>query len=571
MKGRPPAGRLLALFALLALAFAGVAARLVFLQVRDADTYRALARDQRVRNISLPATRGRILDRDGHELALSLPARAVFADPLLVHDPDTAASALAPLLDLPPRLLRERLGTGGRFVYLARRVAPAVARQIEALGLPGIGFLEESERYYPGGDLAAQLLGYVGIDELGLAGLELQHDDLLAGRPGRMVMEQDPAGNQIPHGESSYVAPVPGDDLVLTIDRDLQFQAERALQAAIRANGAKGGTVIMLDPASGEVLAMATRPGFDANAFGEVDPALTQARAVTDVYEPGSVNKVITAAAALEEGVVGLDDVLQVPDHLLVADHVFHDAHTHPIEPMTITDIVSESSNVGTIRVAQMLGADLLDRYLRRFGFGASTGVGFPGEQNGILMRPKDWWGTSIGTIPIGQGIAVTPLQMASVYATIANDGVLVQPSLVRGTIDPTGQFHQTQEPDRRRVVSPRTADRVTGMLTQAVLAGTGVEAQVPRYWVAGKTGTARKPLGEGLLGYSNNYVASFIGFLPAAAPRLVVAAILDEPTTVYGGVASAPLFREIARFGVAHLRIPPADRPAIPPLAGDG
>jgi cell division protein FtsI (penicillin-binding protein 3) len=571
MKGRPPPGRLVALFVVLALSFGGVAARLLVLQVRDADAYRALARDQRIRNISLPAARGRILDRDGHELALSLPAKAVYADPFLVRDPDATAKALGPLLDVHRDLLRERLGAGGRFVYLARRVAPAVAREIEALGLPGIGFLEESERYYPGGDLAAQLLGFVGIDEVGLAGLELQYDDVLAGRPGRMVIEQDPAGNQIPHGETSYEAPIPGDDLVLTIDRDLQFQAERALQAAIQANGAQGGTVIMLDPTSGEVLALATRPGFDANAFDEVDPALTQARAVTDVYEPGSVNKVITAAAALEEGVIGVDDILHVPDHLLVADHVFHDAHTHAIEPMTLTDIVSESSNVGTIRVAKLLGADLLDHYLRRFGFGTPTGVGFPGEQNGILMRPEDWWGTSIGTIPIGQGIAVTPLQMASVYATIANGGVRVQPTLVRGTIDPAGRFHEAPKPDRRRVVSARTAGRVTGMLTQAVMAGTGIEAQVSGYWVAGKTGTARKPLGDGLLGYSDKYVASFIGFLPAGAPRLVVAAVLDEPTTVYGGIASAPLFREVARFGVAHLRIPPADRPAIPPLAGDG
>jgi cell division protein FtsI (penicillin-binding protein 3) len=569
MKGRPPAGRLGALFLILAVSFAGVAVRLVVLQVGDADDYRALARDQRVRTLSLPAVRGSILDRDGHELALSLPARAVYADPFLVEDPRRTARRLAPVLDMKVRELRKRLRADGRFVYLARRIEPGIARTVEDLGLPGIGFLDETKRYYPDGDLASHLLGFVGVEDDGLAGLEFQYDAILAGSPGRMVFEQDPSGNTIPQGEGRSVEPVPGHDLVLTIDRDLQFQAERMLEAAVRANGARGGTVIVMDPSSGEILAMATAPGFDANAFQEAPTYITKARAVTDVYEPGSVNKVITAAAALEEGVIGLDETLSVPDHWLVADHVFHDSHSHPRETMALTDIVSQSSNVGTIRIAQRLGPDLLDEYLRRFGFGLPTGVGFPGEADGILMPPDSWWGTSIGTIPIGQGIAVTPLQMVSVYATVANDGVRVQPTLVRGTIDPGGRFHPAASPARRRVVSRKTAEHVTGMLAQAVRSGTGIEAQIPRYWVAGKTGTARKPL-EDALGYSDKYVASFLGFLPAGDPELVVAAILDEPTTVYGGVASAPLFREVARYAVAHYGIPPAEPPTIPPHVGD-
>jgi cell division protein FtsI (penicillin-binding protein 3) len=569
MRGRPPAGRLGALFLILAVSFAGVAVRLVVLQVGDADDYRALARDQRVRTLSLPAVRGSILDRDGHELALSLPARAVYADPFLVEDPRRTARRLAPVLDMKVRELRKRLRADGRFVYLARRIEPGIARTVEDLGLPGIGFLDETKRYYPDGDLASHLLGFVGVEDDGLAGLEFQYDAILAGSPGQMVFEQDPSGNTIPQGEGRSVEPVPGHDLVLTIDRDLQFQAERMLEAAVRANGARGGTVIVMDPSSGEILAMATAPGFDANAFQEAPTYITKARAVTDVYEPGSVNKVITAAAALEEGVIGLDETLSVPDHWLVADHVFHDSHSHPRETMALTDIVSQSSNVGTIRIAQRLGPDLLDEYLRRFGFGSPTGVGFPGEADGILMPPDSWWGTSIGTIPIGQGIAVTPLQMVSVYATVANDGVRVQPTLVRGTIDPGGRFHPAASPARRRVVSRKTAEHVTGMLAQAVRSGTGIEAQIPRYWVAGKTGTARKPL-EDALGYSDKYVASFLGFLPAGDPELVVAAILDEPTTVYGGVASAPLFREVARYAVAHYGIPPAEPPTIPPHVGD-
>ena len=569
MRGRPPAGRLGALFLILAVSFAAVAVRLVVLQVGDADDYRALARDQRVRTISLPAVRGSILDRDGHELALSLPAQAVYADPFLVEDPRRTARRLAPVLDMKVRELRKRLRADGRFVYLARRIEPGIARTVEDLGLAGIGFLDETKRYYPDGDLASHLLGFVGVEDQGLAGLEFQYDAILAGSPGRMVFEQDPSGNTIPQGEGRSVEPVPGHDLVLTIDRDLQFQAERMLEAAVRANGARGGTVIVMDPSTGEIMAMATAPGFDANAFQEAPTYITKARAVTDVYEPGSVNKVITAAAALEERVIGLDETLSVPDHWLVADHVFHDSHSHPRETMALTDIVSQSSNVGTIRIAQRLGPDLLDEYLRRFGFGSPTGVGFPGEAEGILMPPDTWWGTSIGTIPIGQGIAVTPLQMASVYATVASGGVRVQPTLVRGTIDPGGKFHPAAPPARRRVVSRKTAEHVTGMLAQAVRSGTGIEAQIPRYWVAGKTGTARKPL-EDALGYSDKYVASFMGFLPAGDPELVVAAILDEPTTVYGGVASAPLFREVARYAVAHYGIPPAEPPTIPPHVGD-
>jgi cell division protein FtsI (penicillin-binding protein 3) len=570
MSRRPPAGRLVGLFVVMALAFAGVAVRLVLLQVREADAYEALAREQRIRSISLPAARGSILDRDGHELALSLPARAVFADPRLVKDPGTTAATLAPLLDLPTGFLRQRLEASGAFVYLARRVDQGVARRIEELGLAGIGFLEESKRHYPGDDLAAHLLGFVGLDDVGLAGLELQHDETLGGRPGSMVIEQDPSGNTIPHGEGRFVAPVPGEDLVLTIDRDLQFQAERALGAAVKANGAKGGTVIVMEPATGQILATATSPAFDANAFDEAPPPATRAWAFVDMYEPGSVNKVITAAAALEEGAIDTRDVLRVPAQYQVSDHVFHDAHPHPPMDMTLTDVIAQSSNIGTIQVAERLGKELLDQYLRRFGFGTVTGVGFPGEVPGDLMPVDEWWGTSMGTIPIGQGIAVTPLQMLSVYATIANGGVRVQPTLVRGTIDGEGRFLESPPPDRVRVVSARTADLVTGMLTQAVIDGTGTEAQIGGYWVAGKTGTARKPL-EGALGYSNNYVASFIGFLPASDPQLVVAAILDEPATVYGGVAAAPLFREVATSAVIHLKVPPARRPDIPPLAEDG
>jgi cell division protein FtsI (penicillin-binding protein 3) len=279
------------------------------------------------------------------------------------------------------------------------------------------------------------------------------------------------------------------------------------------------------------------------------------------------VNKVFTAAGALEEGIIGLGEVLRVPDHHTLGDKVFHDSHPHPVERMTLADVIARSSNIGTIMVAERLGKVRLDEYLRRFGFAEETALRFPGEADGILLDADDWWVTSMGTIPIGQGIAVTPLQMLSVYATVANEGVRVEPTLVRGHVEPGGRFVRDHEPLRRRVVSARTAGILTRMLAHAVREGTGQAAAIPGYWVAGKTGTARKPL-ENALGYSDRYVASFIGFSPARHPRIAVAAILDEPVTVYGGVAAAPLFREVTRFALAHLQVPPEAPPRVPPVA---
>ena len=328
----------------------------------------------------------------------------------------------------------------------------------------------------------------------------------------------------------------------------------------MRANGAKGGTVLILDPSNGDVLAMATYPWFDSNTFTEATPDVIRNRAVTDVYEPGSVNKVITAAAALEEGVIRVRERMEVPDSFQVGDKLFRDVHPHAPMRMTLSDIIAQSSNVGTIRVAERLGKDRLATWLGRFGFGTGTGIDFPGEAEGILLPRDQWWVTSMGTIPLGQGIAVTPLQMALVYSTIANDGVRVQPRLVRGTITPGGGFEPAAVGKERRVLSLKTARRIRSMLVRVVEEGTGKLARVPGYRIAGKTGTARKPL-DGVLGYSDKYVASFIGLAPVDDPRIVVAAILDEPDTVYGGVAAAPLFREVARFALADLHVPPSER----------
>jgi cell division protein FtsI (penicillin-binding protein 3) len=563
-----------ALFLALALGLSGIVVRLVVLQVKDASAYQTMAMDQRIRTVPRPASRGTILDRNGHELAMSLPAQAVFADPTLVEDPRAEARVLAKVLGVDRRTVHAQLtrtvterGRPVRFVYVARGVDLRTASKLRAEELPGVGFLDESRRHYPAGPLAPQVLGTVGVDGVGLAGLEVQYEANLAGRAGHHVVEEGEDGTFIPQATDQNVPPVPGDDLVLTLDKDIQYRAEVALAKAVRANEAKGGTLIAMQPATGDILAMATHPGFDPNDLSTADPDSLRNRAVTDLYEPGSANKVITAAAALEEGVVTPGQLFSVPDHLKLSDKVFHDSHEHATQLMTLGDVLAYSSNIGTIQVAQLLGKRRLSQYLDRFGFGHTTGVGFPGEAAGLVAPTDQWWGTSMGTIPIGQGIAVTPLQMAAVYGTIANEGVWVQPRLVRATVGPNGRRTEAPRAETRRVVSEATADMITRMLAYAVEVGTGTQAEVPGYWVAGKTGTARKPLTDAR-GYGDEYVASFIGFAPASRPAVVVAAVLDEPATVFGGVAAAPLFQDVARFALTKLRVAPARRPPPPPHA---
>ncbi len=568
---RPPLGRLGVLFVILILGFTGIGVRLAFLQVRDAEALAALAKEQRLRVIQLPASRGAILDRDGRELAMSLEADDLYADPTQVEHPMKTARALAPLLGLRVADLAVELRhTSSRFVYLARQVDAEVADRIKDLELPGIGFLDDTKRYYPNGAIAPQVLGFVGVDGSGLSGLELEYQDRLTGNAGKRILEVDPGGHLIPQGENSDVPPVPGEDVVTTIDREIQYRVQLALAAAVRENKAKGGTVIVMDPHTGDILAMATAPSFDPAHFAEYPTSRLQNPAIVSVYEPGSVNKVITASAAMQEGEVRPDDQFSVPDSIAIdyeecPECVFHDAHPHPEEMMTIGDIIAQSSNVGTIKLGLRLGHLRMAQYLARFGLGQPTGVGFPGEVDGILPSVGDWTPASMGTIPVGQGVAVTPLQMIAVYAAIANHGEWIQPRLVRGFVDGDGRFRPAPPAATRRVVSEATADEMTRILAFAVDEGTGTNAQIPGWWVAGKTGTAQIPKIHGT-GYSNKYVASFIGFTPASDPQLVIAAIMDRPVTEYGALAAAPLFKEIGQWAIARMRIAPAPRPALPP-----
>ncbi len=568
---RPPLSRLVALLAAMILALCGIFARLTVLQVSQAASLQDLALQQRLRTVELPATRGEIVDRSGEPLAISLEARDVYADPRYITDPWREASALAPLLGGDVAELAQLLGRDTSFVYLARQVDPGLAERIAARGLPGIGFLPTTRRAYPAGPLAAQVLGFVGVDGVGLAGLELRYDELLAGTPGERTQEIDPHGQPIAGGIDVERPPVPGSTLVTTLDREIQYLAQQALERAVRENRARGGTVIVMDVRTGDILAMASYPWFDPNAFTDAPASRYRNRAVTDAFEPGSTNKVITAAAAIDRHAVGLRQVFSVPWQMRVGGYTIHDAHPHPVMRMTLGDIIAESSNIGAVMVARRVGPTAMAAYLDRFGLGRPTGVGFPGESGGILPPVSAWTGSSLATMSYGQGIAATPLQMTAVYAAIANDGRWVQPRLVRGVRAPDGGFEPAPVSPTRRVVSPETAAVLTRMLVQAVDTGTGVNATVPGYEVAGKTGTARIPAPDGSGYLPGEYIASFIGFLPASEPRVAIAAILDRPATEYGGVAAAPLFQEIARSVITRLGLEPGTPLPPPPTAEPG
>lgn len=555
--------RLVAMFLMFALAFAATGARLFVLQIVEAPGYQQIAEKQRERDIEFPASRGSIFDRGGEPLGISVELRMVFADPAQIADPRRTAAKLAPVLGEDAAELEKKLRSipGDRFEYLARQVLPKTAARVEKMALPGIGLEPEPKRFYPGGRLASHILGFVNIDGTVLAGVESQYQGILEGRAGRMTLEQDPAGRPLPQAEFTYEAPKQGRSLFLTIDKELQYFTELTLAQAVEEYSAEAGTAIVLEPGTGEVLSLANVPDFDPNHAGDYGPEQQRNRALTDVYEPGSAFKVVTLSAALEEGVVAPKTTFTVPDQFQYSDRVFHDSHPHPTEVMTVSEIIEQSSNVGTIKVGLELGGEKLDSYVRRFGFGKPTGLDFPGESRGIVLPLQDWSGSTIATIPIGQGIAVTPIQMAAAYGAIANDGVWVEPKLLHSTMDGDGRIQPSPPPARRRIVSTATARTVRKILHRVVNDGTGLEAQIPGYRVGGKTGTAQKVLATG--GYGGGYVGSFGGFAPVDDPQVVVLVVLDDPSPIWGGSTAAPTFRKIMEFALRRVGASPSGNAA--------
>ncbi len=560
----------LVIFAVLVLAST---VKLVQIQVVDAADLAAVGERQRARTLELPASRGRIYDRDGDVLATSVQSATIYADPRAyrgTHTPEgrevppagetpVVADALAPLLGIDAASIQQRLEQDRHFVYLARQVDHELGAQIRALELPGIGVLTEPQRVYPAGSLAGQVVGFTDIDAEGLQGLEARYEHVLAGQPGTLLLERAPGGLDIASGIRELEPPVVGTDVVLTLDRDIQHVAELAAAGATERFDAVGASIVVAEVGTGDVLAMASAPSFDPNDRGDEDPSDRRNRAVTDVFEPGSTQKALTIAAALEEGVITPTTTLEVDGAIRVGGSTFTDAVRHPTERWSVNQIMERSSNVGTIQIAQALGDEQLDSYLRRFGYGRPTQLGFPGESGGLLLPHTEWWGTSLPTIAIGHGVAVSLIQLANSYATLANDGVAVAPRLVLGSVGDDGRLAPVPAPGTERIVSAATADAVRAMLEDAVHGdhGTGSLAQVDGFRVAGKTGTARKPLADGR-GYSDEYIATFVGMAPAHDPQVVVAVMIDEPQPIYGGLTAAPVFAEVMEAALLALRVPP-------------
>jgi cell division protein FtsI (penicillin-binding protein 3) len=543
--------RIRLLLFLIVLTFAVLLARSAWIATVRAASLSSFAQAQTKATVVLPAGRGTMYDAMGTPLALGEQATTVYADPHEVVRPRAEAAAAARVLGLKPNgVLRALSTTGTHFVYVERKAPPRLATLLAAKKLPGFHFYGEEQRSYPQGPVAAQVLGYAGVDNTGLAGLEFQLNAQLTGAPGSQTVVRDPVGRPI---EIQNVRPArDGKAAFLTLDHTIQTNAEQVLRTTVAQFHAKDATAIVLDPRTGGVLAMAMEPGYDANKFGSAPIPLQRNHAVTDFFEPGSVFKVVTVAGALSEGLVSPQTTFTLPYSVRVADRVVHDAEPRGTETMTVAQILQRSSNVGAITIAKMLGKDKLLYWINRFGFGKTTGIDFPGESPGLL--PSYWSGSTIGNVPIGQGISVTAIQLATVYAAIANGGVWTQPHLVDHL-----QGEKPPAPTTRRILSARVDHQLLTMLRGVVSdLGTAAGAEIPGYSVAGKTGTAQKPSPQG--GYAaGKYVATFVGMVPASGPKLVILVTVDEPKlAIFGGLVSAPAFAQIAAFDLQYLSVPP-------------
>ena len=545
--------RIRLLLAIFVLVFAATLARAVWLQGVRAASLGKHAERQHRETVKVPAGRGTIYDRTGVQLAIGEQMTTIYADPRQVTNARGIALAAHKLFRADANTLYPELVDKNRqFVYVQRFADPKAAGAFLKNGFNGIGSYPEERRIYPQDSVAAQVVGYAGTDNQGLGGLEVQYNRTLAGRPGVQTVVRDPFGRAIDviGGTSER----DGTPIVTTLDHVIQSNAESVLRDTVARWRARSATAVILDPRNGEVLALAQAPGYAANKANRVPFAIQRNTAVTDMYEPGSVFKLVTIAGALSTGIVTPTSTFRLPYSIHVADRVVHDAEYRPTETMSVAKILSHSSNVGAITIAQRLGAPALMEWINRFGFGEKTGVDFPGESPGAVLPLDKWSGSTIGNVPIGQGVDVTPIQMAAAYAAVANDGVWVQPHLVQ-RIGERAVSHVK----RRRVVSRAVDRELKAMLTNVVdeHGATGTAAAIPGYTVAGKTGTAQLP---GPHGYTTGqYVASFVGMVPVEKPRLLVLVVVDEPRGgIFGGQVAAPAFAQIAKFDLQYLAVPP-------------
>jgi len=534
----------------------GIEARLVYMQVFQYTSFIARAQKQQMRTITAPAKRGEIVDRGGRVLAYSVDAESIFADPTEIENPAAIAAAVCHALDectAADRLAMEKkLKGSGQFAYLQRKVSPDEEQRVRSLKLKGVGFLKESRRYYPNKELAAHVLGYVGLDNAGLGGLESSYDSQVRGREGRLLVQTDARQQQL---FSQVERPATaGATLELTIDHYLQFVAERELRAGVEDNRAAGGSAVIMDPNSGEILAMANYPTFNPNAFGTVRDDARRNRAVQDLYEPGSTFKIVTASAALEEHVIKPEDPIDCgAGRITFGSRVIRD--THAYGTLAFTDVLVKSSNIGAIKVGMRLGPDRLTEYVARFGFGQALAPDFKGENSGIVWSASRLDTSALASVSMGYQVGVTPVQMATAVSSVANGGTLYEPRVVRAVIK-DGRRYEVEHKALRRTISEETAAELTTIMEQVVERGTATAAKIDGYTIAGKTGTAQKLIDHR---YSRSeYNASFVGFLPSRKPALTIIVVIDSPHAkgYYGGTVAAPIFKRIAEESLRHLGI---------------
>jgi len=554
--------RVIQLFAVLTAWALVVIVKLTYVQLIRHGDYTARAVRQQERTLALAPVRGSILDRRGRVLAESVSAQSIYADPQAVINKRATAKALASIrgLDMTAHEIEEKLRSDAAFVWIARQLPMDVAAAVKAVNLPGIYFLEDHRRSYPRGTIAANVIGYSGLDGEGLGGIEHSLDSYVRGRAGRVTLLRDARRGVYLVGGEGANRPVDGNHVVLTIDAVIQFIAERALSRAVAHYGAAGGSAIVVDPNDGAILAMASVPTFDPNHFRDYPAEAWRNRNVQEIYEPGSTFKIVTAAAGLEEGVVTPSQVLDCGDGAIqIGPNEIHEHGGNKYGRLSFEEVLVHSSNVGTVRVGLALGEQRLYRYVRRFGFGERTNIQLPGETPGLVRRTDKWSPLSSASISIGQEIGVTTLQLVRAVATVANGGVRVEPRIVDRIEDPAGNVKYRPPPPRSmRVVSEKTAAVLNEILKAVVARGTGENAALAEHVVAGKTGTAQKAIRGGYA--ADKFIASFAGWVPADRPRLVILVVIDEPKAEqYGGKVAAPAFREIAEATLRYLAVPPS------------
>jgi cell division protein FtsI (penicillin-binding protein 3) len=543
-----------------------IEARLVYLQVIDHDELSARAERQQNRTIDAPAKRGEILDREGRVLAYSVDAESIYAVPTDIDDPARASGLLCRALqnctDRDRQALADRIARGRAFVYVQRQVSPDRARRVADLQLEGVGFMKENRRFYPKKELASHLLGYVGIDNVGLGGIEATYDKLIRGTPGRVLIQTDARRHAFSRVERP---PTAGASLELTIDQNLQYIVERELRTAVEENRADGGTVVVMDPATGEILALANWPTFNPNVYRQSAETARRNRAVQDIYEPGSTFKIVTASAALEQKLVRPGDLIDASGgSIRFGARVIHD--THDYGRISFTDGIVKSSNVVAILVGLRLGPDRLGLYVRRFGFGRPSSPDFPGESPGIVWGSK-LDDSALASVAMGYQVGVTPLQMAAALSAVANGGELLEPRVVRAVVR-NGVRTMVPRKVRGRAITPEVATTLTTIMEGVVDRGTATLAKIPGYSIAGKTGTAAQ-LVNGRYSTSE-YNASFVGFVPSRKPAFAIVVVIDSPhgrNGYYGGLVSAPVFKRIASAALRQYGIAPASGPDQPLL----